>query len=49
MRLFIDFPKYNLKAVLLHNDNKKESIPHSISMKENIKIILNAITRLLRI
>lgn len=33
-RLFIDSFKYTLKAVLLHNDNKIQSIPHSISMKK---------------
>lgn len=37
-RIFIDSSKYSLKAVLLHNGNKKPSIPlaHSAIMKETI-------------
>lgn len=47
-RLFIDSSKSSLKAVLLHNGNKKPSIPlaYSVSMKEsyvNMVVILNAI------
>lgn len=36
-RLFIDGSKYSLKAVLLHNGNKKPSIPiaHAVNMKES--------------
>ncbi|XP_076043843.1 uncharacterized protein LOC143026937 [Oratosquilla oratoria] len=47
-RLFIDSSKRSLKAVLLHNGNKKPSIPvgHSVHMKEcyeNMHVLLNAI------
>ena len=47
-RLFIDFSKGSLKAVLLHIGNKKPSIPsaHSAQLKESydsIEILLNAI------
>ncbi|GBP36844.1 hypothetical protein EVAR_96090_1 [Eumeta japonica] len=36
-RLFIDSSKYSLKAVLLHNGNKKPSIPigHAVNCKES--------------
>ena len=45
-RLFIDFSKLNLKAVLLHNGNQHPSIPvgHAVHMKEtyeNLKQLLN--------
>ncbi|XP_052834269.1 uncharacterized protein LOC128251480 [Octopus bimaculoides] len=47
-RLFIASSKRSLKAVLLHNGNKKPSIPigHSVHMKEcyeNMQVLLNAI------
>ncbi len=47
-RLFIDSSKRSLKAVLLHNGNKKPSIPigHSVHMKEcyeNMQVLLDAV------
>lgn len=47
-RLFIDASKASLKAVLLHNGNRKPSIPvaHSVNMREsyeNMRILLKAI------
>ena len=48
-RLFIDSSKISLKAVLLHNGNKRPSIPlaHAVDMKEtyeSMSLILNAIS-----
>ncbi|GFG37439.1 hypothetical protein Cfor_07168 [Coptotermes formosanus] len=47
IELLIDYSKYSLKAVLLHNGNNKPSTPgaHSVSMKETYEskvVILNA-------
>jgi len=47
-RLFIDSSKLSLKAVLLHNDNTRPSIPvgHSVHNKESyedMKILMEAI------
>ena len=46
--LFIDLPKFSLKAVLLHNGNTLPSIPvghsvHNNESYENMKILMEAI------
>lgn len=48
-RFFIDFSKTSLKGVLLHNDNKCESISsaHSVHLKEsyvNLKTVLESVS-----
>lgn len=47
-RLFIDGSKYSLKALLLHNGNKKPSIPiaHAINTKENYESMTEILTLL---
>lgn len=47
-RLFIDGSKYSLKALLLHNGNKKPSIPiaHAVNTKENYESMSEILTLL---
>lgn len=47
-RLFIDGSKYSLKAALVHNGNKKPTIPiaHAVQTKESYDAVRNILTRI---